>query len=118
ILSAVIMHKPITFEVVMEGMAALLITFIEGLANFFSFLRIAAFALAHACLALAAHALVPFMGIGGIVLMNIIALTFEFVSSAVQALRLLYYEFMGKFFQGTGIPFKPFRIRKEMRGTA
>ena len=117
ILSAVIMHKKINFEIVGEGMAAFLITFIEGLCNFFSFLRIAAFALAHACLALAAHALAPTMGVGGIVLMNIIAMSFEFISSSVQSLRLLYYEFMGKFFQGTGTPFKPFRIRKETRGT-
>jgi len=112
ILSAVIMHKGISFEVVMEGMAALLITFIEGLANFFSFLRIAAFALAHASLAVAAHSMTDFMGVGGIVLMNVIAMSFEFISSSVQALRLLYYEFMGKFFQGTGTPFKPFRVRR------
>jgi len=118
ILSAVILHKKMGFEIVGEGMAAFLITFIEGLCNFFSFLRMAAFALAHGCLALAAHALMPVMGIGGIVLMNVIAMSFEFISSSVQCLRLLYYEFMGKFFQGTGTPFKPFRIRKEMRGTS
>jgi len=58
------------------------------------------------------------MGVGGIVLLNVIAMTFEFISSSVQSLRLLYYEFMGKFFHGTGTPFKPFRIRKEMRGMA
>jgi V/A-type H+-transporting ATPase subunit I len=115
ILSAVLMHKEISFEVVGEGMAAFLITFIEGLCNFFSFLRIAAFALAHGCLALAAHALVPVMGVGGIVLMNVIAMSFEFISSSVQALRLLYYEFMGKFFQGTGTPFKPFRVRRAQK---
>ena len=112
ILSAIIMHKEIGFEIVGGGMAAFLITFIEGLCNFFSFLRMAAFALAHACLALAAHSLMGVMGVGGIVLMNIIAMTFEFISSSVQSLRLLYYEFMGKFFQGTGTPFKPFRVRK------
>ena len=112
ILSAVIKHKPITFEVVMEGMAALLITFIEGLANFFSFLRIAAFALAHASLAVAAHSMTDFMGVWGIILMNVIAMSFEFISSSVQALRLLYYEFMGKFYQGTGIPFKSFRVKR------
>jgi vacuolar-type H+-ATPase subunit I/STV1 len=43
--------------------------------------------------------------------MNIIALTFEFVSSGVQSIRLLYYEFMGKFFHGGGVRFKPFTIR-------
>ncbi len=49
--------------------------------------------------------------LAGMVIMNIIALTFEFVSSGVQSVRLLYYEFMGKFFHGEGIRFKPFTIR-------
>ena len=49
--------------------------------------------------------------IAGIVIMNIIALTFEFVSSGVQSIRLTYYEFMGKFFHGEGVRFKPFTIR-------
>jgi vacuolar-type H+-ATPase subunit I/STV1 len=31
----------------------------------------------------------------------------------VQSLRLLYYEFMGKFFTGGGVPFRPFIIRKK-----
>ena len=110
-LSAVLMHKKMGFEIVGEGMAAFLITFIEGLCNFFSFLRMAAFALAHGCLAIAAHSLMSVIGGGGILLMNVIAMTFEFISCSVQSLRLLYYEFMGKFFKGTGTPFKPFRVK-------
>ncbi|MEE8354289.1 MAG: hypothetical protein V3S09_00545, partial [Candidatus Bathyarchaeia archaeon] len=104
----------IGMEAIGEGIAGLLMTFVEGLANMFSFLRIAAFALAHASLGLAAIALSDALGVAGVglVIMNIIALSFEFVSSTVQSLRLLYYEFMGKFFQGEGIPFKPYRIRK------
>jgi vacuolar-type H+-ATPase subunit I/STV1 len=43
--------------------------------------------------------------------MNLIAMSFEFISSSVQSLRLLYYEFMGKFYQGGGVPFRPYRIR-------
>ena len=116
ILTSVLVHKHFGFEAIGEGVGAFLMTFVELLANFFSFLRIAAFALAHASLALAAHSLTQSMGIGAIVLMNVIAMTFEFISSSVQSLRLLYYEFMGKFFHGTGTPFKPFRIRKETRG--
>jgi len=118
ILTSVFVHKHFGFEAVGEGVGAFLMTFVECLANFFSFLRIAAFALAHASLAVAAHSLSLSMGVGGIVLLNVIAMTFEFISSSVQSLRLLYYEFMGKFFHGTGTPFKPFRIRKEMRGMA
>ena len=101
-----------TIEVIGEGVGALLMTFVEGLANLFSFLRIVAFALAHASLAGAAHQLAGFMGnIPSLILMNLIAMTFEFMSSGVQSLRLLYYEFMSKFYHGEGMPFSPFRIR-------
>jgi len=103
--------KPGT-DVLGEVVAGLMMVFVECLANFFSFLRIGAFALAHACLALATEALSKAMGpLIGIVLMNVIAMTFEFISSSVQSLRLLYYEFMGKFFRGTGSKFVPFSIR-------
>jgi V/A-type H+-transporting ATPase subunit I len=108
----------IGMEAIGEGVGGLLMTFVEGLANMFSFLRIAAFALAHASLAIAAEALTHSLGIAGIglVVMNIIALSFEMISSSVQSLRLLYYEFMGKFYQGDGIPFRPFRLRSRARG--
>ena len=99
-------------EVIGEGVGALLMTFVEGLANLFSFLRIVAFALAHASLAGAAHQLAGFMGeIPSLILMNLIAMSFEFMSSGVQSLRLLYYEFMGKFYNGGGVPFRPYRLR-------
>jgi V/A-type H+-transporting ATPase subunit I len=99
-------------EVIGEGVGALLMTFVEGLANLFSFLRIVAFALAHASLAGAAHQLAGFMGsVPSLILMNLIAMSFEFMSSGVQSLRLLYYEFMGKFYQGNGAPFRPYRFR-------
>jgi len=106
-------HRHLGAEVMGEAIAAFMMTFVESLGNFFSFLRIGAFALAHACLAIAAEALgETFIGPGGLVLMNVIAMTFEFVSSSVQSLRLLYYEFMGKFFKGGGIEYKPFRLEE------
>jgi len=100
-------------EAIGEGIGGLLMTFVEGLANMFSFLRIAAFAIAHVSLSGAGASLGNAINspIGGIIIMNLIALSFEFVSSAVQSIRLLYYEFMGKFFHGEGIRFKPFAIR-------
>jgi vacuolar-type H+-ATPase subunit I/STV1 len=103
----------VSIESIGEGIGGLLMTFVEGLANLFSFLRIAAFALAHASLAGASEAMghAIHSPIAALVIMNVIALSFEFVSSSVQSLRLLYYEFMGKFFHGDGIPFRPFRIR-------
>ncbi len=104
-------------EAMGEGIGGLLMTFVEGLANMFSFLRIAAFALAHASLAIAAEALSHSLGIAGIglVIMNVVALSFEFISSTVQSLRLLYYEFMGKFFQGGGTRFTPFRLSRKIK---
>ena len=101
-----------SIEVIGEGVGALLMTFVEGLANLFSFLRIVAFALAHASLASAAVQLGGFMGnIPSLILMNLIAMSFEFMSSGVQSVRLLYYEFMGKFYHGDGVPFRPYRLR-------
>jgi V/A-type H+-transporting ATPase subunit I len=115
VLHSLIHGHGVTIEAVGEGVGGLLMTFVEGLANLFSFLRIAAFALAHASLAGAGVAMGEAIGSGmlGLLIMNVIALSFEFISSSVQSLRLLYYEFMGKFFHGAGVPFKPFRIRAE-----
>jgi vacuolar-type H+-ATPase subunit I/STV1 len=100
-------------EAIGEGIGGLMMTFVEGLANMFSFLRIAAFAIAHVSLSGAGESLGHAINnpVAGMVIMNVIALTFEFVSSGVQSIRLLYYEFMGKFFHGEGIRFKPFSIR-------
>jgi V/A-type H+-transporting ATPase subunit I len=115
VLHSVLHGHGLSIESMGEGLGGLLMTFVEGLANMFSFLRIAAFALAHASLAGAGVALGDAIGSGilGLAIMNVIALTFEFVSSSVQSLRLLYYEFMGKFFHGEGIPFRPFRVKQE-----
>jgi len=111
---ASISHGKFGMEVFGEGVGGLLMTFVEGLANLFSFLRIAAFSLAHASLALAAHTMSHgILGAGGLIIMNAIAMTFELISSSVQSLRLLYYEFMGKFFHGGGVPFRPFTIRRQ-----
>jgi vacuolar-type H+-ATPase subunit I/STV1 len=107
ILEAVV-HKSLGMETLSASIGALLMTFVESLSNFFSFLRIAAFVLAHASLALAAHSLSGILGPGGLLITNLIAMTFELISTGVQSLRLLYYEFMGKFFQGKGSAFNPF----------
>jgi len=110
-LISAIVTKNISIDVMGEMISAFMMTFVESLASFFSFLRMAAFALAHASLALAAEALAHSMGpIIGLLLTNAIAMSFEFMSSSVQSLRLLYYEIMSRFFHGGGTPFYPFRI--------
>jgi V/A-type H+-transporting ATPase subunit I len=112
-----VVHQRIGMETLSAAIGALLMTFVESLSNFFSFLRIAAFVLAHASLALAAHSLSGILGPGGLLITNVIAMTFELMSTAVQSLRLLYYEFMGKFFQGKGSAFTPFVFTDPRRGS-
>lgn len=108
-----IVNKKVGIDVMGEMISALMMTFVESLASFFSFLRMAAFALAHASLALAAEALAHSMSpMIGLLLTNAIAMSFEFMSSSVQSLRLLYYEVMSRFYHGGGTPFRPFKLRR------
>jgi V/A-type H+/Na+-transporting ATPase subunit I len=88
------------------------------LANTISFVRLAAYAMSHAAILMAtfavAEALAPTPGIGDVLYViiavfgNLVALILEGVVVAVQVLRLEYYEFFGKFFSGSGLPFRPF----------
>lgn len=106
-----LVEHQLTMETLGEGIAAALMSVIELLASVFSFIRVAAFTLAHAALAIAASALIGVMGLAGPLIANGIAMSFELISCSVQSLRLLYYEFMSRFYKGTGKPFKPFVIR-------
>lgn len=90
------------------------------LANTISFVRLAAYAMSHAALLVAAFMLADavrhFPAAGGvlsilvIILGNLVAIVLEGIIASVQALRLEYYEFFGKFFSGGGQAFKPFRL--------
>ena len=90
------------------------------LANTTSFVRLAAYAMSHAALLMAVFTVAdtvkhsgPMGGAWGVVVVilgNAVAIILEGTIAAVQALRLEYYEFFGKFFSGTGQPFTPFRL--------
>lgn len=96
------------------------------LANTTSFVRLAAYAMSHAALLMAAFSIaaelkgnIPngtFWGLLVIILGNLIALILEGVIIAVQALRLEFYEFFGKFFSGQGLPFSPFSFKEVSKG--
>jgi len=99
----------------------LLVTSIETLetgiklfANTLSFMRVAAFSLNHAALALAVFTLAAGMGHAGhwltIVLGNVIIIVLEGGIVAIQALRLMYYEGFSRFFSGDGTEFVPLRL--------
>ncbi|MCC7377408.1 MAG: hypothetical protein IT581_22295 [Verrucomicrobiales bacterium] len=90
------------------------------LANTVSFVRLAAYAMSHAAILAAAFAMadqvraIPRFGglcaLGLIIAGNLAAMVLEGLVASVQALRLQYYEFLGKFFSGEGPPFMPFQL--------
>lgn len=108
------------FTAIAESFVGAFEAVLSYLANTISFVRLAAYALSHAALLSAAFALArevdpvptagPFLAVGVVVLGNLVAIALEGVIASVQALRLEYYEFFGKFFSGVGRPFAPFRL--------
>lgn len=100
----------------LEGIIEVVDGTIRFVANTISFIRIAAFALAHAGLFVAVFSLADTlnrMGGGGlvywltIVVGNVVIIVLEGLVVSIQIVRLEYYEFMSKFFHGGGEPFKP-----------
>lgn len=93
------------------------------LANTISFVRLAAYALSHAALLLATFMLasefqsessgVTLASLAVIIAGNAVAIVLEGLVASVQALRLEYYEFFGKFFSCTGRPFSPFCLTRQ-----
>jgi len=100
----------------LEGIIEVVDGTIRFVANTISFIRIAAFALAHAGLFIAVFSLADTlnrMGGGGVVYWltivagNVVIILLEGLVVSIQIVRLEYYEFMSKFFHGGGQPFKP-----------
>lgn len=89
-------------------------TLISYGANTLSFLRLAAFGLNHAALALAVYTMAQMTGPLAhwviAVLGNIFILVLEGAIVGIQVLRLEYYENFSRFFAGDGTPFHPLRI--------
>jgi len=89
------------------------------LSNTISFVRVGAFALSHAGLALAIWTLYGMVGkIGGIVVLiigNILIIGLEGLIVAIQGLRLQYYELFSRFFTGNGREFKTIRVCENLK---
>jgi V/A-type H+/Na+-transporting ATPase subunit I len=107
------------FALVIESLIGLGDTFLGLLTNTVSFLRIAAFSLAHVGLFTAVFALANNLSqlqgggvwywlalIGG----NLFIVLLEGLLASIQAIRLEYYEFFGKFFKGQGELFRPLHV--------
>ncbi|MBQ6780206.1 MAG: ATPase [Treponema sp.] len=82
------------------------------LSSSISFVRVGAFALAHAVLGFIISMMMEMVGgIGGVLILvigNAIVIVLEGMIVAIQVVRLQYYEFFSKFFNETGREFKPF----------
>lgn len=89
------------------------------LSNTISFVRVGAFALSHAGLALAIWTLYGMVGkIGGVVVLifgNVLIIGLEGLIVAIQGLRLQYYELFSRFFSGSGREFKTIRIGENLK---
>ena len=103
------------FAALIEGVVELLEIVSTTLSNSVSFLRVGAFALAHAVLGyiiFTMSALIP-VAAGGIavtILGNVIVIVLEGMIVTIQVIRLQYYEFFSKFFTETGKEFVPFKF--------
>ena len=112
-------HKPV-FEngigiAFIEGLVEILEVVSSYLSNSVSFLRVGAFALAHAVLGFIIFTLQDMVaasslagGIAVAIVGNAIVIVLEGMIVAIQVMRLQYYEFFSKFFVETGRQFRPF----------
>ena len=112
-------HKPILenglFSALIQGVVELLEVISSYLSNSVSFLRVGAFALAHAVLSYIIFTmsnLIPiFIGkLAVLIIGNAIVIVLEGMIVAIQVIRLQYYEFFSKFFTETGKEFVPFKF--------
>ncbi len=117
-------HRPVLkdglFSFIMEGIVEILESTIYYVSNSVSFLRVAAFGLAHTVLSSIVFLLADMVGgapagivfqILVILIGNAIIIVLEGLIVTIQIVRLQYYEFFSKFFNETGEEFTPFILR-------
>ena len=109
---------------VVEGLIETMDTVLRYLMNTLSFLRVGAFGLAHVGLSYAVFTLADLvrdlpLGQLWVVLIcffgNLVIIALEGLVVSIQAVRLQFYEFFTKFFQGGGIPYSPLALDSERR---
>ncbi len=103
-----------------EGTMETFETILSVMSNVASYVRLLALALAHVALMISIQAMIGLIqgeGIGfqiliviGLIFGNLIVILLEGVLVFINALRLHFYEFFFKFYQGSGILFFPFYL--------
>lgn len=107
-------------DVLVGGLVELIETFSYYASNSMSFLRVAAFALAHAVLSFVVFTMADLVrtkapgGVAGqfvvFIIGNAVIIGLEGLIVTIQVIRLQYYEFFSKFFTRTGKTFDPIRF--------
>lgn len=107
-------------DILVGGLVEIIETFSYYASNSMSFLRVAAFALAHAVLSFVVFTMAELVRTrtpGGAVLQfaifavgNAVIIGLEGLIVTIQVIRLQYYEFFSKFFTRTGRAFDPIRF--------
>lgn len=109
------------FQYFLEAGVETFETILSYMTNTISFIRLAAYAMSHAAVLMATFLIadsvgeMPGAGLAKTLIViagNLLAIVLEGIIAAVQALRLEYYEFFGKFFGGGGEAFEPFRFQR------
>lgn len=116
-------YRPVVVEGIgtyaIQAFFELFETVISLFSNSLSYVRVGAFAVAHAGLSAAIFILANLLGGGGhgfgywlvVVLGNVFIVGFEGLIVGIQTMRLSYYEFFSKFFTGGGLRYEPIRLR-------
>ncbi len=104
----------------MEWIVEMLEIFSGYLANTLSFMRVAGLGIAHVSLMLAFNEIALMTASNGkytiisyviYVAGNVLVIALEGLSAGIQALRLNYYEFFSKYFNGTGKAYAPITLK-------
>jgi V/A-type H+-transporting ATPase subunit I len=102
-----------------QSAAEILEKIISMLSNTLSYVRVGAFAIVHAGFTGAVFIIAKLVGGGEeagfgywtvVVLGNLFVIGLEGFIVTIQTMRLHYYEFFSKFFQGGGSPYEPLRL--------
>jgi V/A-type H+/Na+-transporting ATPase subunit I len=111
-------HRPLITEGIatygIQAFFELFETLISFLSNSLSYVRVGAFAVAHAGLS---QVIFILAGLAGpaywpvVILGNIFIIGFEGLIVGIQTMRLEYYEFFSKFFKGGGNRYEPLTLR-------
>ncbi len=112
-IEGILEHEFKLVERIMMGASEFIETFLSFLTNSISYVRLAAFAIAHAALGLSAEILTATVGgVPSYIMMNLLALTIEALGVLIQCMRLTYYEFFTKFYSDSGVAYRPFSLPK------